>query len=73
MIINPEKIRDKYFCNKTVAKHLIKNCGISPLGIIGKHYYFALTSEVTNCLHDMPLWLKFLNIFDGDTVSEITK
>jgi len=63
MIINIDKIINKYRCNKVVSNYLIYQLHFPLLGIKGDNYYFADNEVLRECVENFPLWLKFINIF----------
>jgi hypothetical protein len=63
MITNPDSIKNKYKCNRTVANFLIYKKGLSLLGMDEKWFYFAYTDELIEAVQNLPLLLKISEIF----------
>jgi hypothetical protein len=61
MIRNPEILKNKFKCNKILAKYL-ESHGVPLLGMDKNgYYYFAKTNELMNTLKNAPLWRKLIN------------
>lgn len=63
MFLNPNKLGNKFECNKKVADWLVYKNGLSILSIDRKNklYYFAITDKLKEAIDNMPLWFKFTN------------
>jgi hypothetical protein len=63
MIINPEKIDNKYATtSRAKANYLIYKCHIPLLGADIKFFYFTNTKELQNSLKKMPLITKIISL-----------
>lgn len=56
-IVNPDKIKNKYKCQKVVAEYLMNTCNIPLLSKDGVNYYFMNTPELDEALKKIPLWI----------------
>lgn len=63
MFLNPNKLGNKFSCNKKVADWLVYKSHLPILSMDRKNklYYFAITHELKKAIDEMPLWFKFTN------------
>jgi len=66
MILNPDFIKDKYECGKSIKNYLVFQCGIPILSYDGAgKYYFSKSEKLDESIKKIPLGIQIKALFEN--------